>query len=302
MKRYLSIVLAILLIATIVVACQPKAAETPATPATPAEASPEAPAATTEPAETAKWEDGKYFAAADVFAENGWKETVELEVKDGKIAKAVWNAVSNKLGIDKLTAIKQGKYPMVAAGKAQSEWDVQAKATEEYLLQTQDPTKIEYKDNEGHTDAISGVSIHVNGFFDLAQKALAAGVAQPGPYKDGVYHAEADEFADSGWKGFVDVTVMNGNIVAAKWNAINKDDPKLDKMTAVAEGKYPMVAAGKAQAEWDVQAKAVEDYLLEKQDFTSIQYSDAEGHTDAIAGVSIHVSEFFELVKKALGM
>lgn len=265
-----------------------------------------APAATTDepatetPVAEGTYADGKYFAMADEFAENGWKETVALVVKDGKIVEADWNAVSNQLGIDKRTAVVQGKYPMVAAGKAQAEWDVQADAAEQYLLELQDPTKIEYSDDEGHTDAISGVSIHVNGLFDLAKKALDAGVAVPGPLTDGTYHQEAAEFAESGWKEFVDFVVMNGNIVAAKWNAINKDDPELDKLTAVAEGKYPMVESGGAQAEWDVQAKAVEDFLLSNQNLAL--ELDAEGYTDAISGVSIHVNGFYDLIKEALGL
>lgn len=283
MKKILALLLMVLMVT---VACTPAATNEPANTETPA-------------AEEGKLADGKYFAMGDTFPENGWKETVTLEVKDGKIVDADWNAVSNQLGIDKRTAVAEGKYPMVAAGKAQAEWDVQADAAEKYLIELQDPTKIEYSDDEGHTEAISGVSIHVNGLFDLAKKALDAGVATPGPLTDGTYHQEAAEFGDSGWKEFVDFVVMNGNIVAAKWNAINKDDPELDKLTAVAEGKYPMVEQGKAQAEWDVQAKAVEDYLLSNQNL-DLQL-DAEGRTDAISGVSIHVNGFYDLIKEALG-
>jgi hypothetical protein len=62
---------------------------------------------------------------------------------------------------------------MVEKGGAQAEWHEQAKAAEAYLLEVQDPTAIEYTDDEGHTDAISGVSIHVIEFFDLVEKALA---------------------------------------------------------------------------------------------------------------------------------
>lgn len=296
MKKILALLLMVLLVT---VACAPKAApEAPAT-ETPAAETPAVETPAEEPAAEAKYADGKYFAMADEFPENGWKETVSLEVKDGKIVSALWNAVSNKLGIDKRTAVKDGKYPMVAAGKAQAEWDVQADAAQKYLLELQDPSLIEYSDNEGHTDAITGVSIHVNGLFDLAKKALDAGVAQPGPLTDGTYHQEAKEFGETGWKEFVDFVVMNGNIVAAKWNAINKDDPELDKLTAVADGKYPMVANGGAQAEWDVQAKATEDYLLSTQDL-DLKLDD-EGRTDAISGVSIHVNGFYDLINEALG-
>lgn len=291
MKKIIALLVLVLLVT---VACTPSTkTEEPTTP--PADNPADTPAETGD-----GYADGKYFAMADEFAENGWKETVQLEVKDGKIVDVVWNAVSNQLGIDKLTAVAQGKYPMVKAGGAQAEWNEQAELAEKYLIEVQDPSKIEL-DEGGYADAISGVSIHVDGLVNLAKKALDAGVATPGPFKDGVYHQEADEFADSGWKEFVDFVVMNGHIVTAKWNAINKDDPELDKLTAVEEGKYPMVEKGGAQAEWDVQAKAVEEYLLKTQDL-DIEYSNDEGNTDAISGVSIHVNGFYDLIKKALGL
>ena len=61
-----------------------------------------------------------------------------------------------------------------------------------------------------------------------------------------------------------------------------------------------MVESGGAQAEWDVQAKAVEDFLLSNQNLAL--ELDAEGYTDAISGVSIHVNGFYDLIKEALGL
>ena len=54
---------------------------------------------------------------------------------------------------------------------------------EEYLVAQQSVEGLTLND-EGRTDAVSGVSIHVNGFTQLA-KALAAGPVEAGPYKDG---------------------------------------------------------------------------------------------------------------------
>ena len=246
-----------------------------------------------------EYADGLYFAQEDEFPESGWKSMVTLEVKDGKIVAVDWNAASKNGGLDKKQASEQGFYPMVAAGGAQSEWHEQAAAVEAYLLETQDPTAIEYKDDEGHTDAISGVSIHVNDFYGVVEKALAAGPQERGPYKDGAYSAEEDEF-NKGWKGTVDLTVVFGKIVAVNWSAISEEDPEVDKKTSSAEGIYGMVEKGGAQSEWHEQAAAVEAYLLETQDPTAIEYKDDEGHTDAISGVSIHVNDFYALVEKAL--
>ncbi|QCX34716.1 FMN-binding protein [Caloramator sp. E03] len=247
-----------------------------------------------------KYADGIYFAQADDFdKESGWKDVVTLEVKDGKIVSADWNAANKNAGPDKKTLSKEGKYKMKELGKAQAEWHEQAAKVEAYLIEKQDPKAITYKDAEGHTDAISGVSIHVMNFFKLAEKALANGPVQKGPYKDGAYHAEQANFDAQGWKETVDITVINGYIVAANWNAVNKAGGD-DKKTQSVKGTYGMKEKGKAQAEWHEQAAKVEAYLIEKQDPKAITYKDAEGHTDAISGVSIHVMNFFKLAEQAL--
>jgi major membrane immunogen (membrane-anchored lipoprotein) len=118
--------------------------------------------------------------------------------------------------------------------------------------------------------------------------------------KDGIYFAQDDQFAkDSGWKEEVILTVKGGKITTAIWNGVSNAGVA-DKLTVVAAGGYPMVKAGKAKAEWDAQAKTVQDYLVKTQDVAFNKYSDAEGRTDAISGASIHVKAFFGLVAKAL--
>ncbi len=281
----------ILLIALVAVGCakeEPKAEATVATPA---------PKAAVEPA-TAGLKDGIYFAMDDEFASSGWKETVTLTVAGGKITKADWNGVNVSGGADKKAYDKAGKYNMVKFGNAQAEWSVQAEKAEQHLIATQDPTAISYKDDEGHTDDIAGVSVHVNGLFTLAQKALAAGPVGRGPYADGAYFAIADEFPSTGWKEYVSFTVLNGRIAAINWSAINRTGD--DKKAVDKAGNYNMVKFGKAQDEWTVQANRVESHLIESQDLSAITYKDEEGHTDDIAGVSIHVNSMYELAEKAL--
>lgn len=245
-----------------------------------------------------EYEDGFYFAQQDGFGETGWKYVVTLEVEDGKIVSAEWNGANEEAGPDKLTLSKNGEYGMLENGEAQAAWYEQAEKAAAYLVETQDPTAIEYTDEEGHTDDIAGVSIHVVEFFELAEKALANGPVEEGPYKDGNYYAEADEFS-SGWKYYADLTVIGGHIVAADWDGIPEEGEK-NKDQASADGDYGMVENGNAQAPWFEQADKAEAYLLETQDPTAVSYSDDEGHTDDIAGVSIHVGEFFELAEEAL--
>jgi major membrane immunogen (membrane-anchored lipoprotein) len=259
-----------------------------------------APQAAAEPEkERGMYEDGIYFAMEDGFSSSGWKYVVTLEVDNGYIVSADWNGVHVKAGRDKKTVSKAGDYNMVAYGGAISEWDVQAEAAEAHLLKTQDPTAVTYTSDAGHTDDIAGVTIHVVEFFSLAEKALAAGPVGRGPYADGHYFAEEEGYSGSGWKYFVDMTVINGYIAAVNWNGANVSAGPLKKAVSKA-GDYGMVARGGAIAEWDVQAEAAEAYLLKTQDPSAVNYTSEDGHTDDIAGVTIHVVEFFSLVEQAL--
>lgn len=120
-----------------------------------------------------KYKDGMYFAIQDEFSEtSGWKSTVTFEIKDGKFVSVDWNAVSIDGGADKVTRSVDGKYPMVENGGAQSPWHEQAIEVESYLIEKQEWQSIEYSDDEGHVDVISGVSVHVNDFFKLVDEAL----------------------------------------------------------------------------------------------------------------------------------
>ncbi len=246
-----------------------------------------------------EYEDGIYFAQEDTFAENGWKNVVTLRVADGKIVEADWNGANKKGGPDKKTYSESGQYGMVARGGASAEWHEQAKLAEDYLIETQDPDAITYKDDEGHTDDISGATIHVKEFFTLAKKALAEGPVGKGPYKDGNYRAEAAEFDEkSGWKSYVDMTIINGRIVACYWSGIHKDGGD-DKYTQSVNGEYEMKEKGNASSEWHEQADKVVDYLLKNQSLEGLTLND-EGKTDAISGATISIKDFYDLVSQCL--
>lgn len=243
-----------------------------------------------------KYQDGIYFAQEEGFSEkSGWKYVVTVEVKGGKITSVDWNGAHRTGGPDKATLSEAGKYVMAGA---QAPWHEQAAKAGAYLIETQDPTQIAYKDDAGHTDDIAGVSIGVGEFFKLADKALLAGPVGKGKYADGAYYAEAEAFAKA-WKYTTSLTVINGNIVAADWNGVNINGGK-DKDNLSKDGEYGLVAKAGAIAEWHEQAAKAEAYLLETQDPSKISYKNPEGNTDDIAGVSIKVSEFFQLAQKAL--
>lgn len=295
MKKKWSIILCSVLLVGMLAGCgnnnnaEPAATEQPATEQN---TSVETPAAE---APAGQYQDGDYFAMDAFDPEGDWQYYVTLKVESGKITDAEWSAINHKGGADKKAHDKAGLYGMKEKGNAQADWYEQAELTEKYLIDTQ---SVDIALNEeGKTDAITGVSVHVNEFFDLAKKALEAGPVARGAYKDGSYHAEEAAFADSGWKATVDITVANGNIISAYFSGVNENGD--DKQTFSKEGNYGMKAKGGAQAEWHEQIALAQNYLLEKQDPTAIALND-EGKADAISGVSIHINEYVALSEEAL--
>lgn len=124
--------------------------------------------------EPAVYMDGVYEAEAEAY-ENGWKDKVTITVTEGKIVDVVWNGTAEDGGSDKKTRSMDGEYPMVAEGGAQDEWYVQAGRMEQELIDTQSVDAIVVT-SDGYTDAVTGVTIHVNGFVALAQEALAQAI------------------------------------------------------------------------------------------------------------------------------
>ena len=244
----------------------------------------------------AKLKDGFYFAEEAEFQSSGWKYQVVLQVKGGKIVSANWNGI-NSLGLeDKKTVASSGRYGMVKASKLGKEWHEQAALVEKYLVDTQDLSFAKYTTPAGNTDAISGVSIHVKEFFELAKAAAASAPVAKGSYKkDGWFYAKAAGFDKSGYMTTALITVVNGRIVSANWNALHKAGGDTKLIRAV-KGTYKMNAK---QGEWNVQAPRVEAALIKAQDPAKIALT-ADGHTDAISGVSITVSDFIAIAAEAL--
>lgn len=299
MRKLMSLLLVVALVGSLFIGCTKK--EEPAAPVvetpkveTPAPAEPQP-----EVVFEGDLEDGIYFYADSAFdANSGWKAVVTIEVAGGEIVNVDWNGAHISAGKDKKTTSADGEYNMVAYGKAIAEWHEQVALVEAFLLDSQDISALALND-DATTDAVSGVTIKVSEFVNAVNAALVAGPVGPGLYKDGHFFVEADEFGGSGWKENVSVTVINGYVVAANWNATYKDGGK-DKKTSSADGDYGMVAKGNATAEWHEQAQKIEAFLVENQNIEAITIIDADTHTDAVSGVTIKVGDFVELVKKAL--
>jgi major membrane immunogen (membrane-anchored lipoprotein) len=117
--------------------------------------------------------------------------------------------------------------------------------------------------------------------------------------KDGVYFAQSAKYSNTGWKEQVTVAVSGGKIVEAVWNGVSNIAGAADKLSYAASGKYGMIKASKIKSEWDTEAKATAAYLVKTQDINFSKIG-SDGHTDAITGATITVSEFFALAKQAL--
>jgi len=115
---------------------------------------------------SAGYKDGTYTADGTEF-HNGWKDHVEVTISGGKITSVVYNPVGEEGG-DKATASKEGNYVMTDNGPL---WHEQAESFAKYVVDNQGVDKLVLND-EGKTDAISGVSISLNGAADLVKQCL----------------------------------------------------------------------------------------------------------------------------------
>lgn len=93
-----------------------------------------------------------------------------LTLADGKPVAIAFDYILED-GSSKYEAAKEGTYDM---GEGSTPWNEQADAVAAFLAENEfDVTKITLTDDEGHTDAITGVSIKVPAFVKVAEAVLA---------------------------------------------------------------------------------------------------------------------------------
>ena len=233
--------------------------------------------------------DGTYEAKADAPDNNGFTDVVTVTVKDGKIAEVNWEAVGAD-GSTKSVLSENGEYVMTEDGLT---WKEQAEALAKAVVENQSLSFLNL-DEQGKTDAVSGVSISIGGFTALAEKCLkeAAGITQTLELKDGTYEAKA---ADN--NGFIDqvtMTVADGKITEVNWEAVGEDGNK--KSVLSENGEYVMTEDGLT---WKEQAEALASALIENQSLDFLQVNE-QGKTDAVSGVSISVGGFISLAEKCM--
>lgn len=128
---------------------------------------------------------------------------------------------------------------------------------------------------------------------DTADDAVDA-VEEPVALNDGEYVAKTTEADENGFIDQVTITVKDGKITEANWEALLEDGTKKSDMSE--NGQYTMTEDGPT---WAEESKALTDGLVANQSLDYLTMDDT-GHTDAVASVSIYVGGFAALADDCL--
>lgn len=115
---------------------------------------------------TEDFKDGIYRVESEEM-DNGYYYMLTLKVENGAITNVVFDGM-NELGEYKSYLSSVGKYVMTEDGLT---WKEQADALAQYVIEHQSVEGLAVDEN-GKTDAVAGVSISINNFLELAEKAL----------------------------------------------------------------------------------------------------------------------------------
>lgn len=111
--------------------------------------------------------------------------------------------------------------------------------------------------------------------------------------RDGTYEARAEGYS-GGFLDFVVMTVSRGRVTELVWDAV--DEEGNSKRVLADNGEYMMTDYGLT---WSQQADALAKEVLSRQSLEFLA-PDTAGKIDGIAGVSISVTPFMELVRQCL--
>lgn len=117
-------------------------------------------------AEQVELKDGIYTAQSEPD-DKGNYGYVTVTVENGKIVSAVWDEIMDG-GVSKAELAANGQYVMVEGNPT---WKDQAESLGAYVVENQTVSGI--ANENGYTDAVSGVSINVDGFVNLANQAIS---------------------------------------------------------------------------------------------------------------------------------
>lgn len=143
-------------------------------------------------------QDGIYRVEADSVDDKGYLYMLTIKVEDGMITSLVFDSM-NREGEYKSYLSTVGEYVMTDDGLT---WKEQADALANYVLENQSIEGLAVDEN-GKTDVVAGVSISINNFLELAEKALQKAATGEGA-EDIDTNDSGDYVADSGEVGEID--------------------------------------------------------------------------------------------------
>lgn len=112
---------------------------------------------------------------------------------------------------------------------------------------------------------------------------------------DGVFFAENDDYDNSGYKDYVEITVKDGRIISVNWDAEAKDGGKNRAQSSV-DGEYNMPDG---QQIWAAQSYSMENMLVKVQNLDKLAIK-SDGYTEIVDGVDMKVNVFYRLAKECI--
>ncbi|KOA18420.1 FMN-binding domain protein [Clostridium homopropionicum DSM 5847] len=268
-KKLLYVVTAAALSTSLLVGCgsSSKTAETGSKPAD---------STSTANTTTKAYKDGTYKATYDFLDGHGWKPQLEIEIKDGKIAKVVYDSANAE---GKLKT-KDDAYNKLMKSKSNTSPAEYSPKLQDALVKSQDYTKV---------DTVTGATESSEEFKALAAAALAK--AEKGDTSAAVlqmnatYTAKEKDLDKYGYKGELSITYKDGKIDKVTFEELDKDGKKKSDNI---DYNTKMKAASK------INAKEAYDKL--------IQGVISTGKVDTVTGATGIATKFKTLYEEALKM
>ncbi len=206
---------------------------------------------------------------------------IDVRLEDGKMKKDL---------------AASGDYVMVEGGVP---WNEQIEELEKFIVENDfDLSKVTLTNEEGNTDAVSGVSIKVGTYLESVQKVLdgESGELEVEAGFTGDKTVEVLYSEEKKDMVITTVTFEDGKPVDVSID-VKLEDGTMKKDLA-ASGDYVMVEGG---VPWNEQIEELEKFIVESDfDLSKVTLTTEEGNTDAVSGVSIKVGKYLETVQQAL--
>ena len=247
----------------------------------------------------------KYETLYDSTGAKGDVVVVDVEFKDGEPVNFSVD-VRQENGTSKKEEAAAGNYVMVQG--SDNTWDKQIAEVEKFIIENNfDLTKVNITDEEGHTDAVSGVSVKIKEYVNALQEVIDA-VKEGKELETGFTGAKiVESLYEEGKTDMVKAKAVfqHGTPVKVSVDVITNETDLGDGKTSTskkaiaAAGKYVMVEG--SDNTWDKQIEAVEAFIAENNfDLTKVNLTDDDGHTDAVSGVSIKVKTYVKALEEVL--